>query len=373
MTIVKNYAFERGVSTLERPRYSAGLLLEDDDLTAAVNYTRNMMRLMFKSLFGCGVICGLDVTAQLTCNRTRVEVTVGKGVALDCLGDPIEIPKAVKVTYDADCDPVPEWLWVTVCYHEKCCRPKDISCSPDEHGQIVQTRVMDGFEVRVYPKRPKCACSCEPPDKGARTPKSDCCEGEEDETTSDDAASAVEKATAALDAAKEQLRAREEAEARRRREVAARLELSDPGTPFTPDHAITLTDEFTPLSERTGGLVEGSGTDTTDRPRPRPQRELCDCYQDHFDGKCECDCCCPCVLVGKIHTTRTDKNAAVDANKSDAQGLSVDRQWVRWIRPMLVGYYKCIKTVSNTMADSTKYVITKPLRDSGGIADNLRG
>ena len=188
----KTYASQQGLSTLERPRYSAGLLLEDDDLTAAVTYTRNMMRLMFRSLFGCGVICGLDVTAQLTCNGTRVEVTVGKGVALECLGDPIEIPKAVKVTYDADCDPLPEWLWVTVCYIEKNCRPKDVSCSPDEHGQIVQTRVMDGYEVRVYPKRPKCACSCEPPDKNDKTRKGDCCDDEdEDEQTAQPAAAAA--------------------------------------------------------------------------------------------------------------------------------------------------------------------------------------
>ena len=363
-TVNKKYASQQGLSTLERPRYSAGLLLEDDDLTAAVTYTRNMMRLMFRSLFGCGVICGLDVTAQLTCNRTRVEVTVGKGVALECLGDPIEIPKAVKVIYDFDCEPVPEWLWVTVCYLEKCCRPKDVSCSPDEHGQIVQTRVMDGFEVRVYPKRPKCACSCEPPEKNGKTRKGDCCD-DEDEDEQPEQPAATPPAAAAPAAA-----------------AAKSVVLAEPGGVFQPGGALGE-----PLGERGAeraealvggaGLVETTpGAGTPERPptpaQPRrPTVDLCECYQDHLDGKCECSCCCPCVLVGKIHTTKTDKDAAIDLTKSDAQGLFVDRQWVRWIRPVLVGYYKCMKAASTVIGGANTYVTNKSFRDLGGI-NNLR-
>ena len=360
-TVNKKYASQQGLSTLERPRYSAGLLLEDDDLTAAVTYTRNLMRLMFRSLFGCGVICGLDVTAQLTCNRTRVEVTVGKGVALECLGDPIEIPKAVKVIYDADCDPVPEWLWVTVCYLEKCCRPKDVSCSPDEHGQMVQTREMDGFEVRVYPKRPTCACSCEPPDKNGKTRKGDCCDDDEEETQPEQPAAAAAAESHAI--------------------TAARAALAEPGGVFQPG-ALTET-RGERGAERANALIGGAGlvettpgAGTPERtPTPTPRRptvDLCECYQDHLDGKCECSCCCPCVLVGKIHTTRTDKDAAIDVTKSDAQGLFVDRQWVRWIRPVLVGYYKCMKTVSTAAGAPATYVTNKSFRDAGGIASNLR-
>src|SRR5262245_49156101 len=183
MTTAK-YVSQPGLSTLERPRYSPGLLLEDDDLTSAVNYPRNMMRLMFRSLFGCGVICGLDVTAELVCNRTQVKATIAKGVALDCLGNPIEIPKGVPIMFDADCDPMPEWLWVVVCYRETCCRPKDISCSVDDDGQVVQTRVMDGFELRLYPERPKCACSCEPPADEPTPPPDPCCDDEPTATAS---------------------------------------------------------------------------------------------------------------------------------------------------------------------------------------------
>ena len=53
-----------GSSTLVRPRFSPGLLLRDDDLKVGVDYTRELSRLMFRSLFGCGVICGLKVEAS---------------------------------------------------------------------------------------------------------------------------------------------------------------------------------------------------------------------------------------------------------------------------------------------------------------------
>jgi hypothetical protein len=299
----QKYASKKDDGTLQRPRYATGLLLEADDLTAAVTYTRDMMRLVLRSLFGCGVICGLDVTAEIRCSRTEVDVTIGKGVALDCLGDPIEVPKPVKVTFDNDCDVVPEWLWVTVCYSDKCCRPKDTSCTIDEHGEIVHTRIKDGFEVRVYPKRPKCACSCEPPDPGQKSSR-DCCDDDDVDPrqaaaeAAATAGSVVEPAAAAVPLS------------------ATRILVRQPGP---------------------GGQIE--------RQEPTLP-DLCDCYQNHYDGKCECNCCCPCVLVAKVHTTiRDDGQTEVDPNATDPQGLQINRDWVRWIRPVLTGYYKCVKQV----------------------------
>src|ERR1043166_3552764 len=161
MKTVKALVSQQGLSSVQRPRFSPGLLLEDEDLTAGVDYTRNMMRLLFQSLFGCGVICGLEVTAVRTCNRRKLKVTIDPGVALDCSGNPIWVPKGQVVSYDPDCTTLPEWIWVTVCYIEKCCRPKDVSCSPDDDSHVVQTRAYDGFEIKLYDQRPECACSCE--------------------------------------------------------------------------------------------------------------------------------------------------------------------------------------------------------------------
>jgi len=153
----------KGLSTLLRPRYTRGLLLEDDDLTAAVEYTRNSVRLLFRSLFGCGVICGLGVTPTVLCNSRQLQVTVKKGVALDCLGNPIEIPGDRTLLFDADCKPLPAEIWVSVCYLEKNCRPKDVSCSPEEDAHVVQTRSHDGFEIKLHSQQPAGSCSCAPP------------------------------------------------------------------------------------------------------------------------------------------------------------------------------------------------------------------
>lgn len=168
-----------GLSTLERPRFSRGLLLEADDLTAGVDYARNMMRLVLRSLFGCGIICGLDVTAKLTCNRRRIEVSVAPGVALDCLGNPIQVSAQQVLTYDPDCKPLPEWIWVTVCYAEKCCRPRDVSCALDDDVQVVRTRAADAFQIKLEAQRPECACSCAPPpEKGSEQATNGCCADE---------------------------------------------------------------------------------------------------------------------------------------------------------------------------------------------------
>lgn len=96
--------------------------------------------------------------------------------------------------------------------------------------------------------------------------------------------------------------------------------------------------------------------DTSERGKGRQPKlpEVCECYEDHLEGKCDCDCCCPCVLIGKIHTTMTTDGEDVDPKSTDPQALDVDRSGVRWIRPVLVGYYKCLKHLTK---------VTPPARD----------
>jgi hypothetical protein len=273
----EHYRHEKAVAVLKRPLYKAGLLLEADDLTAAVEYTRNMSRLLFRSLFGCGVICGLDVTAQLTCNRTRIEVMVGPGIGLDCEGNPIHVPKAFKIVYDAKCDPLPEKLWVTLCYIQQCCAPRDISCSVDEDGHPVQTRVIDGFEVRLYARQPSCACSClEPPENVGTTPDP-CCAG-----TTPQAAAAPQ----------------------------------------------------TPQPQAQASVAAAAMAIPQNPP-------ICECFYDHWNGKCECECCCNCIFIGLVDVTLTDDGDPVANATGTSIPLQVSRDGVRWIRPMLVGYYKC--------------------------------
>src|SRR5262249_18434652 len=145
---------------LLRPRFAPGLLLEDEDLNTSVNYTRDLVRLMFRSLFGCGVICGLKVTGRPICEGRKWELTVASGLALDCMGNPIEVATSKTIEYDPKCDRFPENLWVTVCYKEKCCRPKDAGCSQDDDSQPQPTRIRSGYSIKLYKELPTCACHC---------------------------------------------------------------------------------------------------------------------------------------------------------------------------------------------------------------------
>src|SRR5690349_3732411 len=101
-----------GTSTLVRPKFGPGMLLQHEDLGALNDYTRELSRLMFRSLFGYGVVCGLVVNAEVD-NCNKVSVTVGAGLALDCSGDPVYVPGDQRFVLDDKCYPdLPGTLWV---------------------------------------------------------------------------------------------------------------------------------------------------------------------------------------------------------------------------------------------------------------------
>lgn len=151
-----------GHSALVRPRYSPGLLLEDDDLRQAVDYTRELNRLLMRSLIGCGVVCGLAVKADERCGKLVVKVA--SGVALDCLGDPIHVPVAQPIDVDLGCvDDVPAdtRLWVLLKRRDKTCAPRPALCGcddDDEENGTVATRERDGYEIQIVKQRPRCVC-----------------------------------------------------------------------------------------------------------------------------------------------------------------------------------------------------------------------
>lgn len=156
------------MGVLERPRYSPGLILEDSDLTAAVDYTRELNRLMFRSLFGCGVICGLDVHVKVDCDLV---VTVKPGLALDGCGDPLQLTgqatialgkrAGVLVDYGSKDPPRHADFWVIACNKEKACAPRSLVCDCDDLDCGTQpTRIRSGVAISVVFEPPQCACGC---------------------------------------------------------------------------------------------------------------------------------------------------------------------------------------------------------------------
>ena len=217
-----------GNSSLMRPRFSPGLLLRDDDLRQGVDYTRDLSRLLFRSLFGCGVVCGMEVSAVFNCGK--LIVTVGAGVALDCIGDPVYVPNPQPIAIDPSCgEPLPTEIFVVIKRTEKCCAPRSAVCScDDDTTPAVCTRERDCYEIRILNECPKCACGCCPDPKSGQT----------QDTTQQTAANAKK----------------------------------------------------TSKKKTSADLVEGTGADVkpvdcwcVDPTLP--------CYKDHYAGKCGCECC----------------------------------------------------------------------------------
>ena len=71
-----------------RPQFFGGMLLTEDDLQSITDYVVEKRRLTNRSVFGNGVVCGLDVT----CDPCDVgSVVVDPGYALDCCGNDIVV------------------------------------------------------------------------------------------------------------------------------------------------------------------------------------------------------------------------------------------------------------------------------------------
>jgi hypothetical protein len=163
------------VGLLERPLYAPGLILEDSDLTAGVDYTRDLSRLLFRSLFGCGVVCGLTVKVEEECG---LQVTVAPGLALDGCGDPVQVPRPATLKLDKRHDviakpaangqpgePMKQDFWVVLCAGEKRCAPRTLVCDADEmEGAAQHTRARALAELSIAFERPKCICECEAAD-----------------------------------------------------------------------------------------------------------------------------------------------------------------------------------------------------------------
>jgi hypothetical protein len=146
--------------SLIRPRFEPGALLLDEDLTAIVDHTRDLSRLLFRSLFGCGVICGFRVTAQVECGN--LIVAVAPGVALDCKGDPIEMCGQQTLGMPCIERVLQDQLWVLIrrSARDHTCAPRDVACPSDDGGAYKPTRAKDCFELTLTKDEPEHACGC---------------------------------------------------------------------------------------------------------------------------------------------------------------------------------------------------------------------
>lgn len=262
---------KKGTSTLVRPRFSPGLLLQDSDLNSAVDYGRSLLQLMLRNLFGCGVICGYGVTATVdTCNILRV--TVASGLALDCLGNPIELNTSQTLEVACKCAPdLPCEIWVAIRRRECNSSPREVSCTPEDNtSATVCTRICDGYEIRLFTELPECVCGCAcKPTSGP--PSDGCC--------------------------------------------------SSASTERTPEELKRL--------ERLK-LRQQKWEECDEEERKQRFREMQSgargCDQDHRQGVCNCSCCCDWVLLAELVCCE---------DKGEKRRYLVDHSVRRYIRPVL--------------------------------------
>ncbi|QWW71204.1 hypothetical protein [Rhizobium sp. WYJ-E13] len=280
----------KGSSTLVRPRFSPGLLLRDDDLRVGVDYTRDLSRLLFRSLFGCGVVCGLIVDRRISCGK--LIVTVESGVALTCEGEPIHLPQTETLTIDpCGGKKLKPKLWVTLALTQKCCAPRSAVCScDDDDATSVTTREHAGYEIRIVETDPAgCACGCtEIPIPSTQGPDTS---GGIVETSTPVPAPAVDAKTAA------------------KAKAAAAAANADTSL---------AADMKTGPSARTS---EGWGADPCSP-----------CYADHYAGRCDC-CGCHDDAVVLAVLTRTDTKGLENGEIGE---WSVNHSVRRFVRPMLM-------------------------------------
>src|SRR5262249_18322018 len=122
--------------------------------------------LLFRSLFGCGVVCGFKVGAEIKCGDLRV--TVDAGVALDACGDPIEM--CATQTLGKHCAEKwvgkPIWVVIRRAQRDHWCAPRDVVCPSDEEGSPYEaTRIKDCFELALVQgdQPPDHPCRCAQP------------------------------------------------------------------------------------------------------------------------------------------------------------------------------------------------------------------
>lgn len=163
---------KKGPSTLIRATFSPGMLLQHEDLQQVNAYTRDLSRLLFKSLFGCGVVCGLKVQATSDCDQLKV--TIQPGVALACSGDPVHVPQPVIVWVKGPLDPQLDTLWVVLRRWVKHCVPRSSHCCDDDDAPSACTRERDGFEIQVVSPRPECVCGCPDADANVDPTENSC-------------------------------------------------------------------------------------------------------------------------------------------------------------------------------------------------------
>ncbi len=142
--------------------FSDGMVVNSEDLNTAMMYPMNLMRVFMQAYFGCGVVCGLDLRLM---RREEGErnfcIKVLPGVALDCLGNPIQLCEEEILNLQPEsCDPcnpldyrnLPTEVFIAVKRTTKLEAPRNDGSDCDNQGKPLcnYSRAREATTIRAF-------------------------------------------------------------------------------------------------------------------------------------------------------------------------------------------------------------------------------
>lgn len=103
---------------LDRVRFHDGMVVKAEDLETAEQYPVSLLQSVLRSYLGCGVVCGLQLSLK-TPQKGKPPwiVTVGRGLAVDCAGFPIELTCPIDLDFTPDpclCEPPSDPVYIVI-------------------------------------------------------------------------------------------------------------------------------------------------------------------------------------------------------------------------------------------------------------------
>lgn len=84
--------------------FTDGMVVNAGDLDTAMVYPLEVIQVLIRAYFGCGIVCGLELTKEpdTAADAKTFCVTIAPGVALDCNGFPLQLKDGIKIDLKPD-------------------------------------------------------------------------------------------------------------------------------------------------------------------------------------------------------------------------------------------------------------------------------
>lgn len=146
-------------TAIESTKFRDEMIVDAADLDTAMRYPIEFLQPLIRAYFGCGIVCGLEVSFPH--DKPGWTIKIGTGTALDCYGNPLHLCKPVSFDIRTDpcsCDEYPDEVCVAIrreTIDDGCCGSNDTTIS---------TRVKEMIKIKVFDAE-------DPPDTICMKPK----------------------------------------------------------------------------------------------------------------------------------------------------------------------------------------------------------